>query len=78
MLDEKQRSTNLAARHEAYRPGYPLALRELLVRECGLGPGLVVADVGSGTGKLSRRLLDSGARMTAVEPGPGGAEEWTV
>jgi SAM-dependent methyltransferase len=41
---------------------------DLLVRECALGPATVVADVGSGTGILSRMLLESGARVLGVEP----------
>ena len=54
-----------------HRPGYPPALLDCLRRECGLAPGRVVADVGSGTGKLTELLLASGARVLAVEPNPG-------
>lgn len=51
-----------------YRPGYPRALLDTLVAETGLGPGSVVADVGSGTGLSSRLLLAAGARVIGVEP----------
>jgi SAM-dependent methyltransferase len=68
MLNETDCVTELAAGFDAYRPGYPLALREWLKYECGLRSGIVVADIGSGTGKLSRLLLDSGARVIGVEP----------
>jgi SAM-dependent methyltransferase len=54
-----------------HRPGYPPELVELLRRECGLGPGRDVADVGSGTGKLTELLLATGARVYAVEPNDG-------
>jgi SAM-dependent methyltransferase len=54
-----------------HRPGYPPALIDCLRRECGLGPGRVVADVGSGTGKLTELLLAAGARVHAVEPNAG-------
>lgn len=37
----------------------------------GIGPGRVVADVAAGTGKLTRQLLPSGARLVAVEPVAG-------
>jgi len=51
-----------------YRPGYPAeALRALQV-ECGLTPGHVIADVASGTGIWTRRLLENGNRVFAVEP----------
>jgi len=54
-----------------YRPGYPARLIGLLERECGLGAGRDVADVGSGTGKLTELLLAAGARVFAVEPNAG-------
>jgi SAM-dependent methyltransferase len=34
----------------------------------GLGPGRTVVDLAAGTGKLSRLLVPSGARVVAVEP----------
>ena len=59
-----------AERYERGRPGYPAAAIDRLV--AGLGgaarPGAVVADVGAGTGKLTRPLLDRGLRVIAVEP----------
>jgi SAM-dependent methyltransferase len=51
-----------------YRPGYPAELLELLKRELGLEASCRVADVGSGTGKLSELLLDGGLHVFAVEP----------
>jgi SAM-dependent methyltransferase len=54
-----------------HRPGYPSVLIDYLRRECGLAPGRVVADIGSGTGKLTELLLAAGARVLAVEPNPG-------
>jgi SAM-dependent methyltransferase len=54
-----------------YRPGYPADAVALLRRECGLGAGRDVADIGSGTGKLTEFLLATGARVFAVEPGAG-------
>jgi SAM-dependent methyltransferase len=50
------------------RPAYPVEVIDLLRRECGLGAGSVVADVGSGTGIFTRMLLDAGCTVFAVEP----------
>lgn len=66
--DAKQRFSNRAADYAGYRPGYPLALYDLLVKECGLGAAHVIADIGSGTGLLSKLFLDRGNRVYAVEP----------
>ncbi len=60
-----------SSRAEAYacgRPGYPPTLAALLERECGLTRSSVVADIGSGTGLLSRLFLEFGCEVFAVEP----------
>jgi 23S rRNA (adenine-N6)-dimethyltransferase len=44
------------------------SLAEEIVRDAGIGRGELVVDVGAGTGLLTRALLDSGARVVAVEP----------
>jgi SAM-dependent methyltransferase len=51
-----------------YRPGYPPEVIELLRQKCGLSAGSVVADIGSGTGMLTRLLLEAGCSVVAVEP----------
>ena len=57
-----------AAAYEAARPGYPDAAIQLLVDELGVGTGSRVCDLAAGTGKLTRRLVELGATVTAVEP----------
>ena len=55
--------------YDTGRPGYPDRVYELLQRVCGLGPGSDVLEIGPGTGQATGRLLDCGARVTAVELG---------
>jgi ubiquinone/menaquinone biosynthesis C-methylase UbiE len=66
--DAKQRFTSRVADYARYRPGYPSALLEVLARECGLRPDHGIADVGCGTGLLSKLFLDHGNRVYGVEP----------
>lgn len=66
--DAKQRFSNRVADYVRFRPSYPSALLDLLSRECGLRRDHVIADVGSGTGLLSKLFLDHGNRLFGVEP----------
>ena len=54
--------------YERARPGYPAAAVSLLVRELRIGPASSVLDLAAGTGKLTRLLQPTGARLIAVEP----------
>jgi len=54
--------------YEQGRPDYPPALTALLSEQLALGPGRRVLDVAAGTGKLTRRLLSTGADIIAAEP----------
>src|SRR5258708_18011812 len=64
----KRRLSNRVADCARYRPGYPPAVLDLLRAECGLRPGHVIADIGSGTGLLSELFLKNGNRVFGVEP----------
>lgn len=50
------------------RPGYPKEVIDTLREECGLTSRSVIADVGSGTGLLTRLFLVNGNLVYAVEP----------
>lgn len=68
MADPTQRFTGRVEDYTRYRPGYPPGILDLLRRECEFTEKAVVADVGSGTGILSRLFLDNGNKVTMVEP----------
>jgi len=56
--------------YERARPSYPLEAIDWLFERTGAGPGDTIVDLGAGTGKLTRLLVPSGARVVAVEPIP--------
>jgi SAM-dependent methyltransferase len=64
----EDRFSGLVDVYEKYRPGYPAALLTVLENGYLLPRPAAVADVGSGTGKLSLLFLDRGDRVFAVEP----------
>lgn len=68
MHDSQTRFTCCVANYVRYRPGYPQAVAGMLEDRCGLTKGARVADLGSGTGLLSRLFLDAGCEVFGVEP----------
>ena len=66
-LDATKRFSNRANDYVKYRPGYPVrAIRYLCER--GINADAVVADVGSGTGILSKLLIPYARHVFGVEP----------
>ncbi len=53
------------ASYHATRPGYPDWVFETLHDRCHLAPGTATFEIGAGTGKATRRLLDFGANPFA-------------
>lgn len=60
-----------AAAYELARPGYPDEAVAFLVAALGLVAGTTVCDLAAGTGKFTRRLVELGASVTAIEPVEG-------
>jgi SAM-dependent methyltransferase len=71
--EEMSLSFGSAARaYESGRPDYPREAVDWMlapVREAGRA--LRVADVGAGTGKLTRTVVEAGAEVVAIDPDPG-------
>lgn len=59
---------NEADAYERARPTYPPDAVTWLVDMLAIDAGRTVADVAAGTGKLTRLLVPTGARLLAVEP----------
>jgi SAM-dependent methyltransferase len=67
-IDATERFTQRAQNYARYRPQYPPQIVNYLKEAAGLKPGSNIADIGSGTGKLSQLFLDHGYRVYGVEP----------
>lgn len=63
--------TTKASLYAKYRLGYADAAVAEVIRRTRITPDSVVADVGSGTGILTRRFLDHARLVYAVEPNAG-------
>ncbi|MDM8150053.1 class I SAM-dependent methyltransferase [Priestia megaterium] len=60
--------TDKAEVYAKYRPSYPYEYIEYLITEAGLNQDCIIADIGSGTGILSRQLIEKGFPVIGVEP----------
>jgi SAM-dependent methyltransferase len=60
--------SKVAVEYEQGRPDYPSSALDWIVQVTGIGEGEVVVDLGAGTGKFTRLLIGTGARIFAVEP----------
>ncbi len=76
-----ERFSDRVENYVKYRPHYPASIMEALARSCGLTPNAKIADIGSGTGILSKLFLDNGNTVFAVEPNQPmrtAAEHWLI
>jgi SAM-dependent methyltransferase len=60
--------TQAADNYVRGRPDYPAEMPGWLRGELAIGPGANVLDLGAGTGKFTKSLVETGARVIAVEP----------
>lgn len=62
-----EKFTGFADKYQ-HRPDYPVEFIDILKSELNIPVDSIIADVGAGTGILSKLLLDSGYSVYAVEP----------
>jgi SAM-dependent methyltransferase len=67
-MQPTERFSRRVENYRRYRPSYPAGVIELMRQEGRLEVGARVADVGSGTGILTRLLVEAGWEVDAVEP----------
>lgn len=68
-MQSVERFSNRVENYVRYRPSYPKEIVDFMKAECGLTAASVIADIGSGTGKLSEIFLENGNVVIGVEPG---------
>lgn len=67
-MDTTQNFTGLANDYTVGRPAYANAFIENLYSQYGFTERSVIADIGSGTGKFAKQLLDKGSLVYCIEP----------
>ncbi len=66
--DSKKRFSSRVENYIKYRPKYPLEIIDFLEKKAILAKSTVIADIGSGTGILTKIFLDHGNQVYGVEP----------
>ncbi|WP_054026034.1 class I SAM-dependent methyltransferase [Bacillus sp. FJAT-28004] len=67
-MGTKDNFTGKAAIYSEYRSNYPMAYINYLIQSNKLSSNHTVADIGSGTGILTKQLLDTDLKVMAIEP----------
>jgi len=66
--DPTKRFSSRVDNYVRFRPGYPPEILGFLKTDCALTADSAIADIGSGTGKLTELFLGNGNRVFGVEP----------
>lgn len=67
-MNTKNKFDGRATDYTASRPNYSMDLIDYLYSQYGISKASVIADIGSGTGKFSKHLLDRQSEVYCVEP----------
>ncbi len=67
-MNATERFSNRVENYVKYRPGYPSAILDFLRIELGFTSAAAVADLGSGTGLLTKLFLQNGNSVFGIEP----------
>ena len=67
-MDASKIFEGYAKDYTAGRPDYAPGLIDCMYGEGGITKGSAVADIGSGTGKFARHLIEKGSEVYCVEP----------
>lgn len=65
--DPRERFSGAAGGYARYRPGYPDTLVDWVVAQAGARPGDPAADIGCGTGILTRLLAGRGLEVVGID-----------
>ena len=68
LVEPKKRFSSRVENYIKYRPSYPLKIINFLKEERILAKDTVIADIGSGTGILTKLFLDNGNQVYGIEP----------
>lgn len=67
-MDNTTKFTGRASAYAQARPSYATEFFEYLTNTMGISKDSVFADIGSGTGKFSKQILEIGCKVFCVEP----------
>ena len=67
-MDTTKKFDGRATDYTVGRPSYATELIDYLYNHYDLSPSSVIADIGSGTGKFAKHLLERGSEIYCVEP----------
>ena len=68
LIEPKKRFSSRVENYIKYRPSYPLKIINFLKEKGILAEDTIIADIGSGTGILTKLFLDNGNRVYGIEP----------